>query len=396
VANLNVNSVQQTIPGFTLFPNLDPVIIGEVNLSPTTNITSSDTNKMNQELTSPQPTVPWVPAGLSVVPAGPDPMLSVPTNVAIFPGGIENVPVNIDTARPPGSSGMVEAALALSYDPKLFDVSPDDVQLGSVPLSGNGWELHAQISSQLGLIGVVLDSDVPIQTTAGGSLVVISMHERSELSVIAANGLGAPLTIMPFVDPAGDSRVYQTSVADAQGEFVLHVAQVPGGTEASEPDVIIAALPKSPNSSFVTAQTAAGVSDSGGGVSDGQQVSAGSGALSLPVVERVFGDSRQISQALQNSAMMEPAAILAWIATGEASDCSVSDLAFLQTPNGINQAAEWLPNYGLAPVGQAARQGQPGMVTGLVDEEALGSDNGDLASFEAALARAAKERKQLL
>jgi hypothetical protein len=294
---------------------------------------------------------------------------------------------------------MVEAALALSYDPKLFDVSPDDVQLGSDPLSGSGWQLHAQINSQLGLIGVVLDSTVPIQTTTGGSLVMISMHQRSEPGArAAANGLAAPLTIMPYADPAGGSRIYQTSVADAQGEFVLHIAQAPGGTEASELGVINAALPKSACSLVATAQTATAVGDTGdGGVSDGQQAASTlSPALFMAVVERVFGDSRQINQALDDSAMMEPAAILAWIATDEASDCSVSDLAFLQTPNGINQDAEWLPKYGLAPVGQAAQQGQPSMANRLLEEEALSGDSGDLVSFGGPLARAAKERKQLL
>jgi hypothetical protein len=80
VANLIVNSIQQTIPGLALFPNLDPVIIGEVNLSPTTNITSSDTNKINLELTSPQPTIPWLPAGLFVAAAAPTAVLNVPAS----------------------------------------------------------------------------------------------------------------------------------------------------------------------------------------------------------------------------------------------------------------------------------------------------------------------------
>jgi hypothetical protein len=83
VAALNANTLQQTLPGFSQFPILDPVIIGEVNLSPTSNITISDINKMNQELTSPQSTIPWIPAGLTVsivIPSSVQgPMLAVPT-----------------------------------------------------------------------------------------------------------------------------------------------------------------------------------------------------------------------------------------------------------------------------------------------------------------------------
>jgi hypothetical protein len=72
VANLTfLLDSQQLIAGFGQFPNLDPAIIGEVNLSPTANITSSDTTKMNLELTNPQGIIPWLPAGLTVNPVGP-------------------------------------------------------------------------------------------------------------------------------------------------------------------------------------------------------------------------------------------------------------------------------------------------------------------------------------
>ena len=60
---------------------------------------------------------------------GPDPTLSVPTNLVAVPGSTLIVPVNIDTAHPDGSTGMVDAVLALTYDPKVFDVSAADVQL---------------------------------------------------------------------------------------------------------------------------------------------------------------------------------------------------------------------------------------------------------------------------
>jgi len=244
VAGLNPNAVQQTLPGFPLFPNLDPVIIGEVNLGGTTNITSLDTNKMNQQLTVGQPTIPWLPAGLPVTLVGPDPTLSVADGGQwTVDGGRWTVtePVTIDTARPPGSTGMVEAVLALTYDPKVFDVSTADVQLGTVPEGGSGWQLKTEVNAQTGLIGIELFSTTPIQNTTGGSLVTIAMHLRGEPGpsgpAAAALAPGAALTLVPYVDPAGSPRVYQTSVADTQGQFVIHMESGPwpaDGTAALE------------------------------------------------------------------------------------------------------------------------------------------------------------------
>jgi hypothetical protein len=172
---------------------------------------------------------------------------------------------------------------------------------------------------------------------------------------------------------------------------------VPDETEVSKPGVEGMGPAKPASSLIAVAQTAAAVgSPFGGGVSDTQQVSAVSVALSLPIVERVFGDSKESNHSPQDSALMEPAAILDWVATDEAGDCGVSDLAFLQTPNGINHAAEWLPKSGLAPAGQAARQSQLSMGAGLADEDnqAVDIDNGDVGSFCLALARTGPKGKQ--
>jgi hypothetical protein len=134
--------------------------------------------------------------------------------------------VDIDTARPEGSTGMVDAILALSFDPKTFDVSAADVQLGAVLASGSGWRFDAEVNSQTGLIGVELWSPTPIASGAGGSLVTIAMHPRQMVDGgrwMVDNAM-PPLTIVPFADPLGGSHVYRTSVADAQGEFVVHFA----------------------------------------------------------------------------------------------------------------------------------------------------------------------------
>jgi len=221
VAGGIASTVAQTIPGFATFPDLDPAIIGDVSLAGTVNF--ADATLMNQQLVSAQVKIPYAPIGLPVPPVGPDPTLSVgylapgDSPGANYPAGNVIVPVNIDTARPPGSTGMVDAMLALAYDPKVFDVLAADVRLGTVPEGGTGWQLNTEVNAQAGLIGVELFSTTPIQTGAGGSLVTIAMHLRENAPA------GTGLTLVPDVDPGGGPRVYQTSVADGQGEFVIHM-----------------------------------------------------------------------------------------------------------------------------------------------------------------------------
>jgi len=115
VAGENPNVIMQTLPGFVAFPNLDPAIIGEVNLGGLSYITALDINKMNQQLTVGQPTIPWLPAGLAVTPAGvSDPTLSIgylapgDSPGAKYRGGTVSVPVNTDTVQPQGNTGMVD------------------------------------------------------------------------------------------------------------------------------------------------------------------------------------------------------------------------------------------------------------------------------------------------
>jgi hypothetical protein len=237
VASLIPNTVNQTIPGFSAFPCLDPVIIGDVALQDLGFINATDASTINQELVSVKTTIPYVPIGLPVTPVGPDPMLSVGSmqyaegsrQAARGSGRIDGpLPtascllstVNIDTARPEGSSGMTDAVLALRYDPKSFDVTAADVRLGDIPLSGQGWKLQAEVNSQSGLIGVEIFSNAPIQLPIGGSLITIAMHARpvSGQQTLAGNSL----SFLPDADPSGGVRIYRTSVSDAQGPFVLH------------------------------------------------------------------------------------------------------------------------------------------------------------------------------
>ena len=70
------NTAAQTIPGFTAFPTLDPILIGDVSLQGIVNQT--DAGAITQQVggTS-QPTIPYAPIGLPVTPVGPSALASM-------------------------------------------------------------------------------------------------------------------------------------------------------------------------------------------------------------------------------------------------------------------------------------------------------------------------------
>jgi hypothetical protein len=223
-ANMLANATTQSLPGFAAFPDLDPAIIGDVSLQG--RVSSADAGALFQLAAGTgRATIPYVPLGLPVTPTGPDPTLEVVGGQYSADSGTLTVGVDIDTARPQGSTGMVDAMLALSFNPAVFDVSASDIQLGTVPASGSGWQLSTQVNSQTGLVGIEISSATPIQSSAGGSLVTIAMHVRSDLPANAPDVTdGSPLTILSIADPLSGLRAFQTQVSDSQGAFVLHVA----------------------------------------------------------------------------------------------------------------------------------------------------------------------------
>ena len=137
------------------------------------------------------------------------------------PDGTVTVPINIDTRPGPKSSGgLMEATLALRYDPRIFSVTAADIKLGAVPSSGSGWQLTAAINPATGEIGITLFSTTPIQNTAGGSLVTITLK-----TVGGDNGSAVSSKIISLVnqvDPTGHG-VFTTTLADSQGGLVVDI-----------------------------------------------------------------------------------------------------------------------------------------------------------------------------
>jgi hypothetical protein len=137
--------------------------------------------------------------------------------------------------------------------------------------------------------------------------------------------------------------VFQTAVADAQGEFVLHVSQALGAMEPPEPH-LAANSPTANGGLFVAAQSDASMPVAGD-VADGQPAySMTASTLPLAVVEQVLGNSEQSNKALGESAVIEPGAIFNWQPPEQMRTNMIRDLASWQALIGVNQTSQWTPD----------------------------------------------------
>jgi hypothetical protein len=158
------------------------------------------------------PVIPTPPSGLTITPGGPDPALSLGASQTA--GGIVNVQVTLDDARPDGSTGMTEAIIGLTYNPKALAVSAADITLGSLPASSSGWRLVAVIDATTGQIAIDLYSTTAITQAQAGTLINITFH--------VVPGAYVPATAVQLVNSVSpQGHWYSTEIVDAENKFVL-------------------------------------------------------------------------------------------------------------------------------------------------------------------------------
>jgi hypothetical protein len=255
--------------GFAAYPLVDPTIVADTDAS---GFIPSDASLQANEAGVGFPTAnlanPPIPTGANVTPIGNnvDPSLSLPSNLQVGANGTVTVPVNLDDAHPAGSTGLLQADLALTYNPSLFTVSPSDVHAGSVLAAGTGWSVVPTIDQATGQIGIALSSSTPISAAIGGSLVSIDFHQIGSASGSASFQLVASVT------PNG--QVFTTMLQDAQGQFTL----TNGATDSV---VTVTAIPVSAavvSSSLVVHHESIAVTEIGTSVAE-------PGAVDITVVE---------------------------------------------------------------------------------------------------------------
>jgi hypothetical protein len=168
------------------------------------------------------------------------------------------VPVFIDQPRPEGSHGLMEAVLALKFDPTVFTVSASDIQLGSVPSSGSGWQLRSAINQETGELGIDLFSSTPLLSRAGGSLVLVTFHVREGAEVGSA-----AINLVPQVNPTG-RLAFQTHAADMVSPYILYPVITDGIDAGVDGRVLVpsvAGLGQTAAPQFVMAPVAAGMAE---------------------------------------------------------------------------------------------------------------------------------------
>jgi uncharacterized repeat protein (TIGR03803 family) len=212
----------QTDSGFTAYPLVDPVIVGDTDGSGF--IPADAALQINEAgvgfATANLPNPP-TPANVvfQAIPNNVDPTLSLGIR-SQGPGGsndILTVAVNIDDAHPEGSTGLIEAHLALTFDPSLYTVSAADIRLGNVLAAGVDWRMIPTINPVTGEIAISLSSNTPISSAAGGSLVTIDFR------LVGSSPAPSYIALAPSVDPTG-TQIVRTDLEDTQGTFTLSFA----------------------------------------------------------------------------------------------------------------------------------------------------------------------------
>ncbi len=115
-----------------------------------------------------------------------NPILSIPTNLQAFQGGIVAVPVEVNTLSDgAGNTGMSKASIAINYDPSVFTVSGApgvDIFQGTAPVSaGSIFSISSTINS--GQMDVSLNpiSLPSISTVVGSATKPITVTTSSNL-----------------------------------------------------------------------------------------------------------------------------------------------------------------------------------------------------------------------
>jgi hypothetical protein len=221
-AVLITRALLSTDSGFSAYPLVDPVIVADTDGD---GFISADAALQANEAGVGFPTanlpIPPIAAGANTTPIGNnvDPALTLPSTLQVLADGTVRVPVNIDDAHPQGSTGLIRAELALTYDPKLFTASATDINPGSL-LAGKGWSITPSVDQATGQIGIALSGTTPITIPIGGSLITIDFHPTDAISGSVA------FELVASARPNG--QYVATELEDAQGTFTLSPAPTNG------------------------------------------------------------------------------------------------------------------------------------------------------------------------
>jgi hypothetical protein len=168
--------------GFETYQLLDPVIVADVNGSGT--LTSADTSRVLQlGVGTAVPEVPPQPSpAVSLIFGGPDPKLSISTDLRAAPGESVIIPVQIDSIVDLTGDGLESADLVMYYDASVLDI--ESVSLGSL-FAGreSNWFVGSRIDVLAGRIIVSLAGSKALEGRFVGELVQLHGHVKADAAV---------------------------------------------------------------------------------------------------------------------------------------------------------------------------------------------------------------------
>lgn len=156
---------------------LDPLIIAD--LTGNGGFSGSDTTRIQQVAVGiATPEIPTPLPGVSLTFGGPDPKLSIPTNLRAARGEVVIIPVNIDSIVDLTGNGLESAELIIHYEPTALDVT--SVSLGSL-VEDRGWQVASRIDPLAGRVLVSLAGLTPLEGEFVGELVRLHASVKTDV-----------------------------------------------------------------------------------------------------------------------------------------------------------------------------------------------------------------------
>lgn len=164
--------------GLAAYPLLDPVIIGD--LTGNGAFSALDTSYVLQAAVgidvAEVPPLPF-PA-VSLVFGGPDPKLSIPTDLVGQAGEELIIPVNIDSIVDLTDNGLESGELIIYYDARVLEV--ESVVLGSLLSGRSSWFVNSRIDDQAGRVIISVAGLTPLAGRFSGELVQLQAKVKSD------------------------------------------------------------------------------------------------------------------------------------------------------------------------------------------------------------------------
>jgi hypothetical protein len=164
--------------GLAAYPLLDPVIIGDITGNGA--FSSLDTSYGLQAAVgidvAEVPPLPF-PA-VSLVFGGPDPKLSIPTDLVGQAGEELIIPVNIDSIVDLTGNGLESGELIIYYDARVLEVK--SVVLGSLLSGRNSWFVNSRIDDLAGRVIVSVAGLTPLAGRFAGELVQLQAKVKAD------------------------------------------------------------------------------------------------------------------------------------------------------------------------------------------------------------------------